>query len=397
MEKTMGYSKTVKTTVATLVVALFFIQGLMAQVPAGAKPVSVGTKPAVAKHGAVPGAKNRKMLPLMEKLPPLPPKPKKPQRRLYPATVIVRVNGVDITKGMIDRQAELMTVLLKNKSKTITPVKLRKFKKENYRRFSNELFMRTMIDSCLASSNIVVSEEMKTSVEKAFALRYGASREQKLETIKEIVAKAGYLKELETQLAFEAKYRTFLTTVCSNRYYVTDEQVAKVKKDVQEYNARSNATNEFNFAEAKKMSAKAKEAGVDFAKLADQYSQDPEKKPGGYLGESDESDYADEPHVWRAVSRLKAGGVTEALELENGYGVFKVISIKSAEESTTGAVAYELARIFYRKAYVFPAQTDAEFRADVEGELREKLNKDLIRAFRKQSKVERPNGNVDVQ
>lgn len=393
----MGYIKTVKTTVATLVVALFFIQGLMAQVPAGAKPVPVGTKPAAATKGGVkPGAAKQPMLPLMEKLPPLPPKPKKPPRRLYPATVIVRVNGVDITKGMIDRQTALMAVLLKNKAKNITPAKLNKFKKENYRRFSNELFMRTMIDSCLASSNIVVSETMKASVGKAFALRYGASREQKLETIKEIVAKAGYLKELETQLAFEAKYRTFLTTVCSNRYYVTDAQVAKVKKDVQEYNARSTATNELNFAAAKKMSVTAKQAGADFAKLADQYSQDPEKKPGGYLGESDESDYADEPHVWRAISKLKAGGVTEALELETGYAVFKVMSIKTPEDSTTGAVAYELARIFYRKAYVFPDQTDAEFRADVEGELREKLNKDLIRAFRKQSKVERPNGNIEL-
>ena len=372
---------TIKSIVTALSAVLFFVFGAWAENLTGTKPPPTD-------------ATKRKILPLMEKLPPLP--PAKPKKKLPPNFVVVRVNGVDITISMINRQVDLMVTLLRNKSKKITAQKLKAFRANITKRVSDELYMRTIIDTCLAASNITVSAEIQESVEKGFLRRYAASRTQTLEELKAVAAKAGRLRELETQLKFEARYKTFLTTVYSNRYFVADAEVQKHKKRVAAYNARSAATNELHFAAAKKMAETAKREGEDFAKLADKFSQDPEKHPGGYIGEMDESDFSDEPHVWRAITALKAGGVTDALEIETGYAVYKLISIKKAEDSNTGAVTYELARIFYRKAFVFPEQSDAEFRSDVEAELRDKLNKELIRVFRKQSKVERPNGAVDT-
>ena len=311
MEKTMGYLGTVKTTMMAMVVVLFFVQGLFAQAPAAAKPAS----------GAKPVQKREDLVPLMKKLPPLP--PRKPVKKLPPEGVVVRVNGVDITMGMINRQADMMVALLKNKAKNIPPERLKMFRSKNFKRFSDDLFMRTMIDTCLASSNIVISESMKLKVEKSFARSYGA-KGQTIEQVKEVAAKAGYLKELEAQLESDARFKTFITTVHSNRYYVTDAQVQKYKKGVQDYNARANATNEYFLATAKKMAEQVKKNPADFAKLADQFSQDAEKKPGGYLGECEESDFTDEPHLWRAISKLKVGEVTEVLETETGYCIYKV-------------------------------------------------------------------------
>ena len=67
----------------------------------------------------------------------------------------------------------------------------------------------------------------------------------------------------------------------------------------------------------------------------------------------------------------------------------------SAEKSNTGDEALVVARIFLRKAFLFPPQPDDEFRADVETEVRDKLFKSIVEKFLKQGTVERPNGTFD--
>lgn len=385
----MGCNGKKQSALMIVAAVIMFASGLSAQNSSAGQSTATPS-PDGAKSKTM---KREDMLPLMKKLPPLP--PRKPKKQLAPDAVVVRVNGFDITMDMIDRHTELMATLVKNRSKKIDPEKLKAFRTKNRKRFSDELFIRVLLDTCLAPSNIVVSASMKAKVENDFVRHYG-NKGQTLEMIKAVVEKAGCLKDLEAQLALEAKFKTFLTTTCSNRYYVTDAQVEACKKDVQAYNERAAATNEFNLVAAKKMAETVKGGKVDFAKLADLHSQDPEKTPGGCLGEVEESDFADEPHIWRTISRLKPGEVTDALETETGYAIYKVLSVKNPEESTSGTLSFELARIFYRKAFVFPKQTDEEFRSDVENELREKLNRDLIRAFRKQSKIEHPNGVVET-
>lgn len=187
-------------------------------------------------------------------------------------------------------------------------------------------------------------------------------------------------------------------TVCSNDYFVTQERLDKVRAGLEAYNKKATATNEQVRVHAAGILKRAK-AGEDFGKLADEYNQDPdpERKPHGDLGDCDASDFPEEKHIWRMLSSLPAGGVSDLMETEDGYAIFKVVRRNTAEQSQTGDASLTLARIFFRRAFLFPEQTDAELRVDVEREQRAKLMADVYKRFRAQSEVSYPNGPVRAQ
>ena len=77
--------------------------------------------------------------------------------------------------------------------------------------------------------------------------------------------------------------------------------------------------------EAKATVAKVVEAlkdGDDFADVAKQYSESPDKDEGGLLGVVDEKDLS--PEIFDAVFPLKEGEVSRPVETGDGYRIFKV-------------------------------------------------------------------------
>ena len=306
--------------------------------------------------------------------------------------ILVRVNGVNITRGQLNRYMDMMVVLLKNKRKTTPPELIAKFRRKKLVAFSNDIYRRTLFATCLAHSNIVVTAATRAAVEKDCLAGYGRPK-QTFAELKSVMAKSGFAKEFEANLEFDARLRTFVTTVYSNRYYVSEADLKKVKDGVAAYNRRAEATSQVKVAHAAAIRKRVL-AGEDFAKLADVFSEDDEKQKGGVLGDCDESDFADEKEIWRKLSALKENAVSEVLETEDGYSLYKVLRRNAADKSQTGGESLTLARIFFRRAFLFPPQTDDELRIDVEKETRDKLLSDLYKAFRAQSDVTYPNGHI---
>ena len=319
------------------------------------------------------------------------PPPKKPAPK---DVVLVRVNGVEITRGQLDRHVDMMVALLKNKRKSTPPEVIAKFRRKNLKPLSDEIYQRTVLRTCLASSNVTITAQAKAAVEKDCLRNFG-KRRQSFEELKAYVTKAGFGKEFNANVDFDVRLRSFLTTVYSNDYYVSQAELEKVRANIVAFNKRADATNALVKAYAATILERAK-AGEDFGKLADAYTQDPdlEKKNGGDMGDCDESDFPDEKHVWRMLSELPAGGISDVIQLEDGYAIFKVVKRNTAAESQTGDASLTLARIFFRRAYKFPEQTDDELRIDVEREKRNELMSKVYKAFRAQSKVIYPNGPV---
>ena len=305
---------------------------------------------------------------------------------------IVTVNGITITRGDVDRYVEMMAQLLKHKRRSTTPKVLENFKKKNLKPLSDELYQRTLIASCLAKSNIVVSAEIRAQVEKESVRSFG-KRGQTFADLKEYMDKAGFGADFEKNIDFDARLRTFETTVRSNEYYASEAYLDKVRADVAAYNAIATATNALAKAKARKVMERAR-SGEDFAKLVEEFTEEPEdeREPGGEMGDCDESDFPADPHVWRALSGMNAGEVSDVLETETGFEVFKVIRRNTPEESQTGGESLLLAHVFFRRAYLFPPQSDEEFKADVEQEMREKLLANIFKEFRAQSEVVYHNG-----
>ena len=86
--------------------------------------------------------------------------------------------------------------------------------------------------------------------------------------------------------------------------------------------------------------------------------------------------------------------MSDLLETEDGYSIFKVLRRNTAEQSETGDASVTLARIFFRRAYLIPDQPDDELRGELEQEKRRKLMAEVYRRFRAQSGVSYPNGPV---
>lgn len=311
--------------------------------------------------------------------------------------VLVRVNGVEITRGQLDRHVDMMVELLKNRRKTFTPQEIARFKRKNLKPLSDELFMRTVIDTCLAKSNITVLAEARAEVERESARSFG-KRGDKFADVKAYIEKAGFGEEFEKSIDFDARLRTFEMTVRSNEYYVSEKRLEEVKAGVAAYNERAEATNRLALARAEMALARARK-GEDFAKLVEEFSEEDkeDRQPGGEMGDCDDSDFPSDTHVWRTLSRMKAGEVTDVLETDDGYEIFKVLRRNKPEESQTGGESLALAHIFFRRAFLFPAQSDEDFRSDVEKEMREELQAKVFKDFRAQSEVSYPNGQVKAK
>lgn len=314
-------------------------------------------------------------------------------QKVSPTNILVRVNGTDITYGQLERHIDMMVALLQNKRKRpLPPDMVAKFKKKNRKPLSDELYQRAVFSTCLAKSNVTVTAQAKAQVERECQRNFG-KRKQTLADLKAHMAKAGFGKEFSANLDFDIRLRSFLTTVYSNKYFVSQADLAKARANIAAYNKKAAATNAIAFAYASGILKRAK-GGEDFGTLADKYSQDTEKKKGGSLGDCDESDFADEKHIWRTLSGLPAGAVSDLLETEDGYSIFKVLRRNTAEQSETGDASVTLARIFFRRAYLIPDQPDDELRGELEQEKRRKLMAEVYRRFRAQSEVSYPNGPV---
>ena len=316
--------------------------------------------------------------------------------QMAPNDIIAEVNGFGITRMQIDRYMDMMIVLLKNRSrKEIPQQKVDKFRRQNIYKLGDQLLRRAVLSTNLAHSNIVITADARTAVEKECLRNYG-KRKQTFEELKTIVANAGFADEFVANIDFDARFRSFITTVYSNEFYITKEKVATVKKDLAAYNKRAAETNRVTLALAEDLLKRIRK-GEDFGSLADRYSADPEKKPGGDLGDCDESDFTDEKHIWRILSRMNGGDVSDVLETEDGYAIYKVVQRNTAEQSQTASESLTLSRIYFRRAYLYPHQSDDELWDDVERETREKLFAEVYKKFREQSKVTYPNGRISAK
>ena len=315
---------------------------------------------------------------------------KKPIRADVPLpSVLVHVNGTDITRAQLERYSDMMVAFLKNSKKNVSAELVAKFRKRNLKPFSDNLYRRRVISTCLAHSNIVELAEARAAVEKEYLQKFG-KRKQTFAELQKVIEDAGFKKEFHDNFTYDVRFESFIRTVYSNDFYITQEKVDQVRTNLNAYNKRASATNEVNVALAKSLLERLKK-GEDFAKLADVYSADEDKNAGGDLGECDESDFVEEPYIWRMLTKMKDGDVSEMIETEEGYAIYKVVQHKTAEQSLTGDPALVVSRIFLRRAYIFPEQTNEELWSDVEKETRTKLYSNIYKKFRAQSTVSYPN------
>ncbi len=156
-------------------------------------------------------------------------------------------------------------------------------------------------------------------------------------------------------------------------------------------NAVAVVTNESIMATARDVLRRAK-AGEDFAELADAYSMDVDKESGGSIGDCTAADFGGEEDVFAKINALDEGCVTELIDAEDSYRIYKLYERIPADKSDFGIEALRLARIYFRKAVVMPSFTDDEAVHELYRARRSKVSQMVLRDAMFNAKVEFPNG-----
>lgn len=306
--------------------------------------------------------------------------------------VIMEVNGLPTTRRQYTRYLNMMMLLFENKNPKATEADKRAMRSKIRKGIIKKYLQRQIIQSKI---NTFSSGKEKPGVRSRITRQYArifAQKGEKFETLLEKVSKAGYRNEFLQELELDVRLNSHIETVFSNRLTVTAAELQKIKANVADFNKTAAATNAVTLKLANELIQRINK-GENFAALADRYSQDKDRNPGGDMGECTEGDFPDEADgYWANLQKIEEGKISGVLESSDGYEIVRVNRKVPPNESLTGGVTLKLSRIFLRRAYQFADQSDEDFKMDILREKREEVLKDFIKSLMKGSKVKYPKG-----
>lgn len=193
--------------------------------------------------------------------------------------------------------------------------------------------------------------------EGAYARRIGR-RADEFGVLAGMAEDKGLGRALREKMREELVATAYLRQAFSNELSVSDDLLRSTLEDVRRGDERARATNVVICALATNLWRRAS-GGEDFAKLADVYSQEEGREPGGDMGEQVTQEFfaGDAPGVWNVVSRLRPGEISPPLDTSEGLMVFKCIGRTESEQE---GLSMRLARIVLYRALLYE-NYDPEF------------------------------------
>ncbi len=202
-------------------------------------------------------------------------------------------------------------------------------------------------------------------------------------------------KVIRDQVRKIAVVNAFADRHYAEKYRVSEEEVSNVWSHVVMQNKLADATNACIRATALDLVRRAR-AGEDFAQLADEYSQDEDKEPGGVLPGLHKDDYAyDKPGVWAAISALKPGEVTEPLDSEDGLAIFKLSSMTNCQcsgEETSEEKDYHLQRIIFHRALKPSYESADDVRVELKAQKKRQMWRQIVTDLTAENPLSFPQG-----
>ena len=328
---------------------------------------------------------------------------KNPGKISYSKTnVVLRVNGISITEADYSNRIEMVCSLAKIKAPKVPDEKLVSYKKKLRTTEFKVLAQRMAVNSVVLSKSRITNDvNVVSSVKARYVKSFLPKENRKQKQIRksvgerfdELVSKvdqAGYRDLFLRDYEFDVKLDSYFTQHCSDKLNVTDQEISEAKANVAEYNKMATATNSLQEKICGDI-IKLARSGHDFTALIKKYSQSVEEN-AGMPEECTQDDFSDEPGYWDALLKLKEGEVSDLLTTSEGYEIVRLNKVLSPNDSQSGSKALNISKIFRRKAYLFPEQSDEEFAQDIKNEKIGKFNRTFVREAVNQAKIEFPSG-----
>ncbi len=264
-----------------------------------------------------------------------------------PASVVVRVNGQDITRGEID---EMMNQTLQRVAGRVPPDKLQQLRVQMYENIKEQLITKKLLDAAIAKSDVTVSDaEVQEAIDKIKAnVPPGKTLEEALAASGTTLEKltANIKEQLKTQKFLESKVKDIpdATEAEAKEFYDSHPDDFKKPETVTASHILikfdENDTDETKAAKKAKLEKIRADiiAGSNtFAEAATEYSDCPSKVRGGELGTFGKGQMV--PQFEVAAFSQEVDEVGDVIETQFGYHIIKV-----TEHQQAGTVSFDEAK-----------------------------------------------------
>ena len=308
---------------------------------------------------------------------------------LKESDVLISVNGTTLTKGDLEGQLRIKIKVAKLRAKNLSAEK-----EINLSNRLKELVYRTFLPLALFATeakklNIVPSDSHRMQLEQKYCATYGVG----CKTLDEMYSKMEPVESLAIKrlLELDLLNQSYISAVLATQMVVSVEEVSNQVASTIAYNQRMSLTNALIYAQASNVLARAR-AGADFSELADEFSQDEEKEPGGDLGFCAADDFAlESPTYWENIVCLKPGEITDVMESEEGIEIVKFLGEKEDIYGDGSKFERHLARIVWHTAIIF--DTDEKLiRSEMEKERRNDVLQKASMELQKKATIVYPHG-----
>ncbi len=261
-----------------------------------------------------------------------------------PGTVMVRVNGEEITRGEIN---ELMAMAMQRIAGQVPPQQLQQMQAQMYGNIKEQLITKKLMDAALAEATVVVTdEELATAMDE---VRASVPPGQELEAA--LAASGTTIEELTANIKEQLATRKFLesktegiadaTEAEAKEFYDTNPDRFKKPESI----AASHVLIKFDETDTDETKAVKKvrieEIRADiisgtntFEAAATAYSDCPSKAQGGSLGNFGKGQMVPEFEVVAFTQEIDEVG--DVVETQFGYHIIKV-----TDRQEEGVVPYE--------------------------------------------------------
>jgi len=303
--------------------------------------------------------------------------------------VLVSVNGYELTKGNYEGLVQVKLRKVMSKRPNLAQ-RQKDNLEEKFRRSDYQNFIPLAL---FATESMRLGLKPSEEHRKALKSRYVASYGNPGERFEDFCARLPPLERNAVTNFFELDLlnQTYLQTTMATQLVVSAEEVSNQVAVTVAYNSRMALTNQLICAQASNVLARAR-AGADFSELADEYSQDDQKEPGGDIGFCTASDFSLEaPSYWENIVSLRPGEVTDVMKTEDGFEIVKFLGEKEDVYGDGSVIARHLARIVWRRAIIF--DEDYEFiKRELTRERRSEVVGAAARRLRQKADVKYPCG-----
>lgn len=322
-------------------------------------------------------------------------------RGLPDQSVVIRIGDRTITKNEYENYVRVMRECIRIKFPKTPSDKLDMVVRKRLMSVRDEVISKMLLRQGLPITNQLDRTAQREHVMRQYERSFSPRKQkvtfaQILDAMKREGLEAAFMRNFEHDLHVSFA----LKTDYAEQLKVTDQEFKDSRENVEKRNRNARATNEWNQATANKVWERLKK-GENFAQLADEFSQDRNRMPGGDLGECDLSSLSfsgmdpqmfEQTTYWKAISKLHDGEFTPVLETDVGWEIVKMIAHIDKGSANAEVDSFHLARIYFRRVYECPEQNDEEFMDDLKQEKRDIFLQNVAKNVQEKFKVEFPSG-----